>query len=99
MRPDRAIPSSMQVRLALVVAAAAAVALVGVMLGRGPAVQRPAVAHTTALETFVAVAQPGTCERPDAFPAMTIGCTRDGSRILIQKDDLNLFVLRADGAY
>ena len=36
--------------------------------------------------------------RPDVGTAAVLGCSRDGTRLLIQKGDENLFILHADGS-
>jgi hypothetical protein len=44
------------------------------------------------------VAGPVACERPTFAGGTILACTRDGARLLIQKDLENLFILDADGS-
>ena len=52
----------------------------------------------TDLGVFEPVARPSGCESPESAPGTTLGCTRDGSRLLVQMGDGELFVLHADGS-
>ena len=69
-----------------------------------PATSATAAASPTAprasaeLSTTGPVAAAITCKKPSSETGTLLGCSRDGARLLIQKDNENLFVLLADGS-
>jgi Tol biopolymer transport system component len=101
-------------RLSVAAVAIAVVSLVGLSLLRQPAVIGPVASPSatptiapsqtfepspaTTPEASVGLGIQVPCVAPASEMGVVLGCSRDGTRLLIQKDNQNLFVLNADGS-
>jgi hypothetical protein len=63
-----------------------------------PSASPSATQTATPPASFEPVAGRLACRNQDHVPGTILGCSRDGTRLLIQKDRENLFILHADGS-
>ncbi len=63
-----------------------------------PSATPTAATPTAAPASFEPVAGRIACRSQNHVPGTILGCSRDGTRLLIQKDRENLFILHADGS-